>query len=64
MHDTTVAVYEENVSFNDNHHQKTRINPHPWCQEQHSALRYARLCQAAACLQGAWTSCPFYTQDA
>lgn len=32
MHDTTVAVFEEKVSFNDNHRLKTRISSYAWCQ--------------------------------
>lgn len=63
VHDT-IAVYEEKVTFNDNHHPKNMnkslcLEP----EEQHRALCYACLCPAnssLACLQGAQTFHPIF----
>lgn len=38
MHDTTVAVFEEKVCFNDNHRLETRISPYAWCQGNDTLL--------------------------
>lgn len=51
MHDTTIAVYEEKMTFNDNHHPKNMnkslcLEP----EEQHRALCYAYLCLANSSL--------------
>lgn len=38
MHDTTVAVFEEKVRFNDNHRLETRVSPYAWCQGNDTLL--------------------------